>query len=114
MSTSSRSSRAVLVLMVAVVLVLVTGPEMVAAAWCPRTGDQCGPKWWCCDCDPNNGGRKLHCGEWSWDTGLVCAVQDFERPCYNCGSDGVCYASSTLEGTVREALGLPRKLSMKK
>jgi hypothetical protein len=114
MSTSSRSAQAVLVLMVAVVLVLVTGPTMVDADWCPRTGDSCGPAWWCCECDPNTG-RKLSCG--LTVSGYKCGTYAFEPGCDSgkgCSADGVCKPYDTLEETVREALGLPRKLSMNK
>jgi len=116
MSTCSRSSQAVLLLMVAVVLLVVTAPTMVDADWCPKMGDSCGPAWHCCECDPNNGGRKLYC-DLQWGKGFVCGTYAFEPVCdygLSCSADGACRPWGGLEGTVRQALGLPRRLSMKK
>jgi hypothetical protein len=117
MATSSRSSQAVLLLMVAVVLLVATAPTMVDA-WCPMAGDSCGPAYPCCRCDGKAGplGHLLYCG-FQWDKGFVCLPD--ENICgfgTQCGGEGNCYPWNSLEGRVREALALPlpRKLSMKK
>ena len=110
---SAASVQVVSPMLLLVLMVLMLTPPVVS--WCPKMGQSCGPMYPCCECDPNNQGRKLYC-DYQWGQGFVCGTYAFEPRCdagRGCSADGACMfnSNSQLEERIREAFELPRKIS---